>query len=455
MAKKVLFLFLAILPFFVQAQTTSHLQTLAAQGNAEAQYRLALRYAEGKDVAQNFQKAFYWLSQASGREHPSAMNYLGLCYCNGIGTEKNLTKAYQLFHEAAAKNDKEGQYNLAYCFYYGEGISQNYEQAVYWFEKAAKQNHPEAKNKLGECYKNGEGVKQNYAKAIYWFQQAAKDQNIAGEYNLGMLYYLGEGVEQSYTKAIEWLSLAAERNSVRSGHPWAQYYLGLCYKNALGIKRDYAKAAQNFSYAATQHYAPAQQELGICYENGLGVVQNYATAYTWFLESNAQELDLHYKNLQVFTNFFIENEVLNARKKRPNESDTDYQKRLETLQCDSVTTAFYTQKAADTYLEIKKRHYHYEPLKIDRYNLIDESFTLISAGLEPFFVQVNASEAESFKSHFDKMRQTPTFVLENEEVSISEFTLFLREKNLTYKTYRIAPTETEEPLSDNEDDEKL
>ena len=106
-------------------------------------------------------------------------------------------------------------------------------------------------------------------------------------------------------------------------------------------------------------------------------------------------------------------------------------------------------------MEIKKRHYHYEPLKIDRYNLIDESFTLVSAGLEPFFVQVNASEAESFKSHFDKMRQTPTFVLENEEVSISEFTLFLREKNLTYKTYRIAPTETEEPLSDNEDDEKL
>ena len=53
------------------------------------------------------------------------------------------------------------------------------------------------------------------------------------------------------------------------------------------------------------------------------------------------------------------------------------------------------------------------------------------------------------------MRQTPTFVLENEEVSISEFTLFLREKNLTYKTYRIAPTETEEPLSDDEDDEKL
>ena len=445
MIKNLLLILFLFLPFTIQAQTISQLQTLASQGNADAQYRLALRYAKGTDIKQDFKKAFYWLSQASGQEHPDAMNYLGLCYCNGIGTEKNLTKAYDLFYESAAKDNKEGQYNLGYCFYYGEGTPQDFAQAVYWFEKAAIQNHSEAKNKIGECYKNGEGVKQNYAKAFYWFQQAARDRNVAGLFNLGMLYYLGEGVEQNYTKAIELFSLAAEKNSVQNGHPWAQYYLGFCYKNELGTKRDYKKAAQNFSYAATQHYAPAQQELGICYENGLGVIQNYKTAYKWFLKANAPELEFHYKNLQVFTNFYIEKEISKAQQKLANESDTEYEKRIEQLQ-DSTTINFYTQKAAQNYLEIKQDYFFYEPLKIEDYDLIHEAFTLVSPQLNPFIVNVKINEVESFKSYFNKMQQKPTFALENGEVTIVSFTLFLKEKNITYTAYR-------KPLKENSIDE--
>jgi len=450
MTKNILLAFFFILYSSTQAQTISQLQTLAAQGNADAQHRLAIRYAKGTDIKQDYQKAFYWFSQASGQEHPEAMNYLGLCYCNGIGTEKNLVKAYNLFYESAAKNNKEGQYNLAYCFYYGEGTAIDYQQAVYWFEKAAKQNHSEAKNKLGECYKNGNGVKQNYTKAIYWFQQAAKDRNVAGQFNLGMLFYLGEGVEQDYTKAVEWFSLAATKNNVQSGHPWAQYYLGLCYKNQLGTKRNYKKAAQNFALSATQHYAPAQQELGVCYENGLGVVQNYATAYKWFIKSNAEELNLHYKNLQVFTNFFIEKEVINARKKLANESDQKYEKRIELLQNDSTTVALFSKKAAKTYLNIKKDYFKYDPLTISHYDLVHGTFTLVSPQLNPFLVEVDANEAESFKSHFDKMQQRPTFVLENDEIAITEFTLYFREKDITYKAYR--KTQEEKPIVETEEE---
>lgn len=451
MTRNILLAFFLILYSITQAQTISQLQTLAAQGNADAQNRLAIRYAKGTDIKQDYQKAFYWFSQASGQEHPEAMNYLGLCYCNGIGTEKNLEKAYNLFYDSASRNNKEGQYNLAYCFYYGEGTDINYPQAVYWFEKAAKQNHSEAKNKLGECYKNGHGVKQNYTKAIYWFQQAAKDRNVAGQYNLGMLFYLGEGVEQSYTKAIEWFSLAATRNNIQNGHPWAQYYLGLCYKNALGTKRDYKKAAQNFALSATQHYAPAQQELGVCYENGLGVVQNYTTAYKWFLKSNAEELNIHYKNLQVFTNFFVEKEVLNSRIKLANESDENYEKRIALLQNDSATMALFAEKAAQTYLDIKKEHFEYDPLVVSHYDLVHGTFTLVSPQLKPFLVKVDANEAESFKSQFDKMQQRPTFVLENNDITISEFTLYLREKEITYKAY-LKPQERDITVAVDEDE---
>ncbi len=426
-----LFLFFSAL---IQAQSIPQLQRLANQGNADAQFLLAQRLAQGSGVKQDFKQAFHWLKQASGQEHAAAMNYLGLCYCNGIGTEKNLEQAFQLFHESAAKQNSEGQYNLGYCYYYGEGTALDYKQAVYWFERAAQKRHLEAMNKLGECYKNGQGVKQNYTKALHYFQMAANERNIAGQFNIGLLYYFGQGVEQNYATAIEWFTLAGTNNNVRNGHPWAQYYLGLCYKNGQGVKKNYEQAAKNFSASAAQHYDLAQQELGRCYEGGLGVEQNYKTAYAWLLKGNAPEVDLHYKNLSVFTDFFVENSVRKLHAKLESETDSVYQQRLLLLQTDSAVLSELRPQAAEHYLEIKKDYFVYEPLNITSYDTLAKQFAFASPQAGTQLLKIEPELADSFSAQFGRMQQTPIFVLENDEVAIQNFKIYWQTTDSTYHT---------------------
>lgn len=434
----------------VNGQSIAQLQLLASQGNADAQYILACRYAQGSGVEQNFAQAFHWLTQASGQEHPDATNYLGLCYCNGIGTERNLEKAFSLFYDAAAHNSSEGQYNLAYCYYYGEGTALNYEQAFYWFSKAAQQGHTEATNKLGECYKNGQGVKQNYGQALQCFQRAAAEQNIGGMYNIALLYFDGEGVEQNHALAFEWFTKAAARTNTSAGHPWAQYYLGLCYQNGLGTTPSDTQAAQQFAYAATQHYNQAQQALGRCYEEGRGVAQNYATAYKWFHLSNAPELTTHYDNVQQFEAIFLPRRLQQLHPQGAEESNSSYAERIQSLMADSARIAPLRNEAAELYLSIKQEYFSYSPLEILNYNALQGTFALASSECSNQLLDIAPQEAEAFMNLFPTLKQTPHFALIDGRIAIHHFTLYTAEHDKTYTTYpneKVLPSAEENTLN--------
>ena len=90
------------------------LDTLAEQGDAEAQYQLAALYRAGCGVPKNHELAARWFERAAKQNHAKAEYNLGVLYENGWGVEKN----------AAIAMD--------------------------WYKKAAKQGHPMALAKLGE-----------------------------------------------------------------------------------------------------------------------------------------------------------------------------------------------------------------------------------------------------------------------------------------------------------------
>ncbi|MGL5660576.1 MAG: tetratricopeptide repeat protein, partial [Aeromonas sp.] len=60
-----------------QAPLTA-VQQAAEQGNAAAQYRLGVKYANGQDVPQNYQQALDWLHKAAEQGNPSAQYNLAL-----------------------------------------------------------------------------------------------------------------------------------------------------------------------------------------------------------------------------------------------------------------------------------------------------------------------------------------------------------------------------------------
>ena len=83
---------------------------LAQAGNATAQYRLGVMYAEGEGVAQDYQQAHSWFLKAAKQGHVEAQNSLGLMYMEGMGVPRDEKQATFWLEKAAKKSgDKQTQ----------------------------------------------------------------------------------------------------------------------------------------------------------------------------------------------------------------------------------------------------------------------------------------------------------------------------------------------------------
>jgi TPR repeat protein len=146
---------------------------LAKQGRAEAQYRLALRYAEGHDVERDEAQAVYWYSRAAGRGHSASQLALALAYDNGRGISKSLSKAMKWYRRAAQQGNVEAQVALGLIYDTGRGVPRNEFQARKWYGLAVEQNDPRAQNNLGMIFAEGGMAAPDLINAYFMFSIAA------------------------------------------------------------------------------------------------------------------------------------------------------------------------------------------------------------------------------------------------------------------------------------------
>lgn len=114
------------------------LSELAASGDADAQYGVAILHKEG------------W------------------------GTEKNIKTAFDYYQKAALQDHPGALFEMGWFYQAGENISQNYAEAIKWYEKAANKGHPVAMYALGGLYYNGMGTKKSEDKGTEWFRKSAE-----------------------------------------------------------------------------------------------------------------------------------------------------------------------------------------------------------------------------------------------------------------------------------------
>ncbi len=114
---------------------------LAKNGDAEAQYNLAMLYRTGKGVEKDLSASFKWFQQAAEQGIPDAQYYLAYMYDNGETVEKNLPKAFEWYHKAAEQGQGLAQINLGVMYANGISVPQNIEQAYLWFHVAAAQGY--------------------------------------------------------------------------------------------------------------------------------------------------------------------------------------------------------------------------------------------------------------------------------------------------------------------------
>ncbi len=106
----------------------------AKAGQAGAQFYLATKYQQGKDVQQDSRQAFAWYKAAADQGLSAAQLNVGRMLADGIGTKKDEVLARQYFEKAASRGDNRASFNLAMM----EEQKKNYMGAYQWYELSTR-----------------------------------------------------------------------------------------------------------------------------------------------------------------------------------------------------------------------------------------------------------------------------------------------------------------------------
>ena len=128
-------------------QSFQLIQSKANQGDAQAQFNLALLYYHGLGTPHDSKQAVYWYTKAAEQGHVNAQYSLGSLYHNGYGEEvpQDSKQAVYWLTKAAEKGYVHAQYSLGHMYEYGDEVPQDYKQAFFWYTKAAEKGYYFAK----------------------------------------------------------------------------------------------------------------------------------------------------------------------------------------------------------------------------------------------------------------------------------------------------------------------
>ncbi len=139
---------------------------------------------------------------------PEAQHDLGLRYAGGRGVPKDPERALRWYRAAAEQGYGPAQSSLALAYYWGTGVARDRAKAADWYRRAAERDVAGAGYMLGLMYWSGEGVAKDMALAAHWHGQAAEHGNHYAQQFLARLYRDGRGVAQDKVQAYKWLELA-------------------------------------------------------------------------------------------------------------------------------------------------------------------------------------------------------------------------------------------------------
>jgi TPR repeat protein len=212
------------------------LRTQARRGDPDAQYDLALRYAEGTGVPESASSAYRWLSKAAEAGHLEAMGALGRCFHGGLGCPEDVKLAIYWYEKALAgeADDVHGDLAQVLCDV-RSGDSRDVSRAIELLEEGW-QKHKDAAcaGILSEIYEDERG---DQALSLEWARTAADAGDGAAMVTLGYRYRFGEGVDRDLEKMLYWYRMGADH-----GDPTAIANLAICFQNGEGVKQDAKRA---------------------------------------------------------------------------------------------------------------------------------------------------------------------------------------------------------------------
>lgn len=149
------------------------LAAAAGAGQANAQFELASRLADGRGMARDPEQARQWFEKAALQKLAPAEFRLGAINERGIGVERDLKRAHDFYLRAANAGNVRAMHNLAVLSAEGVDGKPDYVTAAAWFQKAAEFGVRDSQYNLAILLARGLGVSQNLQQSWIWFAAAA------------------------------------------------------------------------------------------------------------------------------------------------------------------------------------------------------------------------------------------------------------------------------------------
>ncbi|MEX1060247.1 MAG: peptidoglycan-binding protein, partial [Methyloceanibacter sp.] len=201
------------------------LRQAAAEGDARAQYAIALRYAQGEGTPQNLTEAARWLERAASAGLAPAQYRLAVMYERGQGVAKDLGRARSWYQAAAEKGNVKAMHNLAVSASGREDSGADYELASKWYGEAASYGLADSQFNLGILAEHGLGIPKNLTEAYKWFALAANggDEEAAKRRELVKPQLDPAGLADAERSVDAWAAkeAAPEANEVLEPQEWA------------------------------------------------------------------------------------------------------------------------------------------------------------------------------------------------------------------------------------------
>lgn len=156
------------------------LSPLANEGNAVAQYEIAMIYDTGPQPDR--EKALALFQKSADQGNPNAEYILSMHYEWGTGVRHDPVEALRLLRDSAEQDHDTSQYFLCDIYRYGPQamnahywgkLDVNIPEAKKWCQKSAEHGVNEAQVELGKMYRDGVGFPQSFAEAYFWFSLAS------------------------------------------------------------------------------------------------------------------------------------------------------------------------------------------------------------------------------------------------------------------------------------------
>jgi len=184
------------------AQRVAYFQHGADAGDVDDEMQLAIVYAKGEGVPQDYEKAAKWFRAAADQGMPRAQYDLGVMYERGRGVTADPTEAANWYLKSAQGGYPLAQYNLAVCYTKGQGIRQDLAEAALWYRRAATQGVVQAMVNLAVMYDKGNGVGASAVDAYAWYRAAGQRGNQSAQQRAEYLYGTMEKLDQIHAEAL-------------------------------------------------------------------------------------------------------------------------------------------------------------------------------------------------------------------------------------------------------------